>query len=66
MDALLAHGTIAPAEMVALLQGCGIALAPPSDAAGTLPEEGLVLEPFGAKLSAFRARGAASAAPQLA
>ena len=66
VDALLAHGTIAPAEMVALLQGCGIALAPPSDAAGTLPEEGLVLEPFGAKLSAFRARGAASAAPQLA
>lgn len=66
VDALLAHGTIAPAEMVALLQGCGIALASPSDAAGTLPEEGLVLEPFGAKLSAFRARGAASAAPQLA
>jgi len=31
-----------------------------------LPEEGLVLEPFGAKLSAFRARGAASSARQLA
>ncbi|MCT6719738.1 AAA family ATPase [Acidovorax sp. K2F] len=66
VDALLEHGTIAPAEMVALLQGCGIALEAPSDAAGTLPEEGLVLEPFGAKLSAFRARGAASSARQLA
>ncbi len=56
VDALLEHGTIAPVEMVALLKGCGIALAVPSGAAGTLPEEGLVLEPFGAKLTAFRAR----------
>lgn len=56
VDALLKHGTIAPVEMVALLKESGIALAAPSGAAGTLPEEGLVLEPFGAKLSAFRAR----------
>ena len=53
---MLKHGTIAPVEMVALLKESGIALAAPSGAAGTLPEEGLVLEPFGAKLSAFRAR----------
>ena len=31
----------------------------------SLPEEGLRLEPFGAKLSAFRARGAGSAARRL-
>lgn len=52
VDALLRQGTIAPVEMVALLRDCGIALAAP--AAGGLPDEGLVLEPFAAKLGAFR------------
>lgn len=52
VDALLRQGTIAPVEMVALLKDCGIALAPP--APGGLPDEGLVLEPFAAKLGAFR------------
>ena len=64
MDALLEHGTIAPLEMVALLKDCGIALAAPSGAAGSLPDEGLVLEPFGAKLSAFRARASAEASAE--
>ncbi|MBX9832150.1 MAG: peptidase M41, partial [Burkholderiaceae bacterium] len=64
VDALLEHGTIAPLEMVALLKDCGIALAAPSGAAGTLPDEGLVLEPFGAKLSAFRARASAEASAE--
>jgi len=61
---LLEHGTIAPLEMVALLKGCGIALAAPLGAAGTQPDEGLVLEPFGAKLAAFRARSPDAAAPR--
>ncbi|MNW12951.1 hypothetical protein D3C71_2107690 [compost metagenome] len=61
---MLEHGTIAPLEMVALLKDCGIALAAPSGAAVTLPEEGLVLEPFGAKLSAFLARGSGSGSVQ--
>ncbi|MES2612699.1 MAG: AAA family ATPase [Pseudomonadota bacterium] len=52
VDALLHQGTIAPVEMVALLRDCGIALATPVQ--GGLPDEGLVLEPFAAKLGAFR------------
>ncbi|MDP4077145.1 AAA family ATPase [Acidovorax sp. A1169] len=52
VDALLHQGTIAPVEMVALLKDCGIALAAPVQ--GGLPDEGLVLEPFAAKLGAFR------------
>lgn len=52
VDALLQQGTIAPVEMVALLRDCGIALAAPAH--GGLPDEGLVLEPFAAKLGAFR------------
>ena len=49
-DALMRQGSIAPAEMAALLDGCGIALAPRA-----APEDGLVLEPFAARLTAFHA-----------
>ena len=49
-DALMKAGSIAPAEMAALLDGCGIALAP-----GAAPEDGLVLEPFATRLTAFHA-----------
>ena len=52
-DALMKDGSIAPAEMAALLDGCGIALAP-----GAAPEEGLVLEPFAARLAAWAAQAA--------
>ena len=63
VDALLARGAIAPAEMVALLGACGIALAP---TAAQAADEGLVLEPFAARLAAFRAGPARVHAPAVA
>jgi len=60
VDALLRHGSITPTGMAALLQACGIDVA-----ASALEESGsdgeLVLEPFAARLAAFRAaRGTAN------
>jgi len=52
-DALMKDGSIAPAEMAVLLGGCGIALAP-----SAVPDEGLVLEPFAARLATWAAQAA--------
>ncbi len=54
VDALLAHGSIAPVALLPMLERYGIVLAPLVDATGTLPDEGLVLAPFAARLEAFR------------
>jgi len=59
VDALLHQGSIAPSEMVTLMQGYGVALrASPPDGGGE--NSALVLEPFARTLDAFRAQVTAS------
>ena len=62
VEALLDHGMIAQPEMQALMAQSGVAIAV---AAHTGPDEALILEPFAARLAAFRQQtgGQAATAP---
>ena len=62
VEALLDHGMIAQPEMQALMAQSGVAIAV---AAHTGPDEALILEPFAARLAAFRQQtgGQAASAP---
>lgn len=62
VEALLDHGMIAQPEMQALMAQSGVAIAV---AAQTGPDEALILEPFAARLAAFRQQtgGQAATAP---
>ncbi len=61
VEALTDHGMIAQPEMQALMAQSGVAIAVP---AATGADETLILEPFAARLAAFRQQTVALAAPR--